>query len=215
MYHVFTLHVLTELLKQKKKKLFCLFVDYSKAFGSVWRVGLWVKLLGNGINGKLFRVIYNLYQNIKSCVMYSGKQSNYFNSYCGVRQGKNLSPVLFSLFLKDLEDFLINSNCSGINLNMPGNDLDAYLKLLKLLYADDMMIFATDPVTFQENINAFFEYSEYWRLNINLNKTKIFVFGVRNTINFGFKLGDDKIDIHVCDDFKYFGTVFTKYRTFF
>ena len=59
--HIFTLHVLTELLKRKKKKLFCLFVDYSKAFDSVWRVDLWMKLLGSGINGKIFRVIYNLY----------------------------------------------------------------------------------------------------------------------------------------------------------
>ena len=92
--------------------------------------------------------------------MYSGKESNSFNIYCGARQGKNLSPILFSLFLNDLEDFLINSYCSEINLNMPGNDLDAYLKILTLLYADDTVIFATDPATFQENINAFFEYSE-------------------------------------------------------
>ena len=135
-----------------------------------------MKLLGNGINGKLFRVINNLYQNIRSCVMYSGKQSNSFSSYCGDRQCENLSPVLFSLFLNDLEDCLVNSNCSGINLNMPGNDLDAYLKILTLLYADDTVIFATDPATFQEKIKAFFEYSERWRLNVNLNQTKILVF---------------------------------------
>ena len=52
---------------------------------------------------------------------------------------------------------LIDSNCSGINLNMPGNDLNAYLKKLTLLYADDTVISATYPATFQENINAFFE----------------------------------------------------------
>ena len=98
---------------------------------------------------------------------------------------------------------------------MPENDLDAYLKILTLLYADGMVIFATDPATFQENINTFFEYSERWRLNVNPNKTKILVSGVRNTMNFEFKLGDDKID--KCDDFKYRyrGTVFTKHRTFF
>ena len=96
---------------------------------------------------------------------------------------------------------------------MTGKDLDAYLKILTLLYADDSVIFETDPATFQENINAFSEYSERWRLNVNLNKTKILVFGVKNTMNFEFKLGDDKIDI--CDDFKYLGTVFTKHRTFF
>ena len=86
--HIFTLHALTEILKTKKKKLFCLFVDYSKAFDSVWRTGLWMKLLSNGINGKIFRIIFNMYQNIKSCVFHSGQQSDFFYSRCGVRQVK-------------------------------------------------------------------------------------------------------------------------------
>ena len=172
-----------------------------------------MKLLGSGINGTIFRVIYNLYQNIKSCVMYSGEKSNFFNSYWGVRQGENLSSVLFSLFLNDLEDFLSNSNYSGINLNMPENDLDIYLKILTLLYADDTVIFGTDPKSFQENSNVFFEYSRLWKLNINLSKSKFLIFGFRNTNNFEFKLGYDTIDI--CDEFKYLGTIFTKHRTFF
>ena len=211
--HIFTLHVLTELFKQKKKKLYCLFVDYSKAFDSVWRAGLWMKLLGHGINGKIFRVIYNLYQNIKSCIMYSGELSDFFRCYCSVRQGENLSPVLFSLFLNDLDDFLTNSNATSINLNMPGNDIEVYLKLFTLLYADDTVIFGTDPDSFQENINIFFEYSRQWKLNVNLNKTKILIFGIQNTDNLEFKLGDNKIDI--CDEFKYLGTVFTKRRSFY
>lgn len=76
--HIFTLHTLTEILKFKKKKLYCSFIDFSKAFDSVWRVGLWMKLLGNSINGKIFKTIYNLYQNIQSCVIHSGKQSSFF-----------------------------------------------------------------------------------------------------------------------------------------
>ena len=59
-----------------------------------------MKLLGSGINGKIFRVIYNLFQNVKSCVMQSGEKSNFFNSYWGVRQGENLSPVLFQSVFK-------------------------------------------------------------------------------------------------------------------
>ena len=65
-----------------------------------------MKLLGNTINGKLFRIIYNLYQNIKSCVMYAGNQSAFFQSYCGVRQGKTDLQFYSVYFLNDLESYL-------------------------------------------------------------------------------------------------------------
>ncbi|MEW8546068.1 MAG: reverse transcriptase family protein [Candidatus Thiodiazotropha sp.] len=211
--HIFNLHALTEILKSKNKRLFCSFIDFSKAFDSVWRIGLWMKLLSNNINGKIFRVIFNLYQNIKSCIIYSGKQSGFFQSYCGVRQGENLSPILFSLFLNDLEDYLTARRCLGINLTLPEDDVETFLKILVLLYADDTVIFGTDEKAFQENLDAFFDYSQLWKLNINYSKTKIMIFGARNIDNFQFKLGETNISI--CEEFKYLGVVFSKTRTFY
>ena len=49
--HIFTLHALTEILKSRNKKLFYAYIDFQKAFDSVWRIGLWMKLLGYSING--------------------------------------------------------------------------------------------------------------------------------------------------------------------
>ena len=121
--HIFVLHSLIELLKTKKMKLYCSFIDFSKAFDSVWRIGLWQKLIGNNIYGKLFRIIHNMYQNSKSCVSFSGEQSNYFKSFKGVRQGENLLPVLFALFLNDLETYLIQKNCRGIDIDFSGDQL--------------------------------------------------------------------------------------------
>ena len=43
--HILTLHSLIELFKYQKKKIYCTFIDFSKAFDSVWRIGLWRKLL--------------------------------------------------------------------------------------------------------------------------------------------------------------------------
>jgi hypothetical protein len=43
--NLFILHSLFNILKNKKKKLYCAFVDFAKAFDTIWRDGLWHKLL--------------------------------------------------------------------------------------------------------------------------------------------------------------------------
>ena len=55
--HIFSLNAIIELLRAQRKKVFCAFIDFSKAFDSVWRAGLWKKLLQTNIKGKLFTVI--------------------------------------------------------------------------------------------------------------------------------------------------------------
>ena len=96
--HIFALNSIIELLRHQKQKIYCTFIDFSKAFDSVWRVGLWQKLINSHINGKFLTVIKNLYHNIKSCVTVNNERSPFFESYCGVRQGENLSPVCSPYF---------------------------------------------------------------------------------------------------------------------
>ena len=50
--HVFVLHSLIEIMKNSNKKLFCCSIDFSQAFDSVWRVGLWQKLIKMTFMGK-------------------------------------------------------------------------------------------------------------------------------------------------------------------
>ena len=44
-----------------------------------------------------------LYLVAKSCVKYNGSLSEYFMCNVGVRQGENLSPLLFALYVNDFE----------------------------------------------------------------------------------------------------------------
>jgi hypothetical protein len=53
MTNIFSLYSLFEFLTLKKKKMFCAFIDFEKAFATDWREGLWCKLLMNNINGKM------------------------------------------------------------------------------------------------------------------------------------------------------------------
>ena len=70
--------------------------------------GLWSKLMSINVSGKILNVIKNMYDDIKSCISFNGIQTAFFARKNGVRQGENLSPVLFSIFLNNLETFLSN-----------------------------------------------------------------------------------------------------------
>jgi hypothetical protein len=87
-----------------------------------------MKLINHNIKGKCFKVIYNMYQNIRSCICNHNMYSDYFPCSIGVRQGENLSPLLFSLFL---EEYLTNSHCKGVQL--PG-DNDWHLNYMFSLF---------------------------------------------------------------------------------
>jgi hypothetical protein len=50
-------------------KRFCAFIDFEKAFDTVWRDGLWYKLFMCNIKDKMYNVILNLYNNIKSKIV--------------------------------------------------------------------------------------------------------------------------------------------------
>jgi hypothetical protein len=63
--NLFVIYMLISIMKNKKKKLYCAFIDFAKAFDTIWRKGLWHKLFGNEINGKMYKVIFNMYSGIK------------------------------------------------------------------------------------------------------------------------------------------------------
>jgi hypothetical protein len=62
------------------------------------------KLINAGVNGKVLKVVMNMYANAKSCLLsMTNAQKVFFQSNLGVRKGENLLPVLFALFLNDMK----------------------------------------------------------------------------------------------------------------
>ena len=80
-------------------------------------IGL-LKVLKHGIQGKTFDIIKNMYNETKSCVTVNGCSSTFFKCQQGVRQGEKLSPLLFSIYLNDLDNFMHTSGCKGIEINI-------------------------------------------------------------------------------------------------
>ena len=210
--HIFSLYALIELLKSHKQKLFCCFVDFSSAFDSVWRIGLWKKLLLAGVNGKVLNIILNMYEDIKSCVFSQGNTSSFFSSFAGVRQGENLSPILFSLYLNDLEAFLMHNSSAGLDIEFQNTNISLYFRLLVLLYADDTVLLCSNAEDLQCTLDKFDQYCAIWKLKVNIKKTKIVVFGARKTSQYQFHLGDEVVEI--AEKYKYLGVYFSQTRSF-
>jgi hypothetical protein len=211
--HVFVLHNLINMYLHKGKCLYGCFVDYRKAFDSVDRVELWQKLLKSDINGRILDVVVNLYEQAKSCLSVNGSVSDYFPCNVGVRQGENLSPLLFAIFLNDLELFLsraYNGSFYGskiISEALKTEDMVIYFKLYTLLYADDTILLADSPEELQKALDSMYEYCNIYKLQVNRSKTKIVVFSrgkIRKVPHFTY--GDKTLE--VVDDYTYLGVIF-------
>ena len=207
--NIMTLYCLTEYLKSNKKKLYCCFIDFTKALDNIWRAGLWQKLLKHGIRGKILTVIKNMYKEIKSCITVNGNSSGFFSCEKGVKQGENLSPLLFAIYLNDLETYLDLYNYKGVEIGIHDENVLIFLKLFVILYADDTIILSDDAKHFQDMLNVFNEYCKNWKLKINIEKTKVVIFGNYIRIrNVTFFIDGQSIEIE--KEFKYLGVLFTK-----
>lgn len=161
--HMFILKCIIDQYKKHKKELYICFVDFSKAFDRVWHEGLFYKLISAGISTKFYNILKDMYSKILLHVKINNNLSPVFHSLMGVRQGDNLSPTLFNIFINDIPTIL--DNCD------PTFYKDLQIKCL--MYADDLVILSETPTGIQKAINHLSNYCKTWKLEINTAKTKI------------------------------------------
>jgi len=165
---LFVLQSLIESHINNKQKLFCCFVDYLKAYDLTDRMHLWFKLIRSGIDGKLLSVFRSLYSQIKLGVKHMNSISDLFESDIGLLQGEICSPIMFSLFLNDIELHLQADINAGITIDQ----LSIYL----LLFADDAVLISKSAEGLQSSMDNLFEYYTKWNITVNVDKTKIVIF---------------------------------------
>ena len=76
-----------------RKRLYCAFIDFRKAFDSIDRYLLWIKMSKTGIQEKLLKVIKALYNHVKSCIGIDDRLRDYFLNNIGLMKGEVLSPI--------------------------------------------------------------------------------------------------------------------------
>ncbi|MCO5612696.1 hypothetical protein L7F22_066965 [Adiantum nelumboides] len=168
--HLISLRVLMEESRLKGKNLHCCFVDFTKAFDTIPRAGLWQRMEHIGVPIHLRMAVARQYQQVRCRLKTHAGLSREFGSNMGVKQGCPLSPTLFGLCIDQLEEYMF-----FIRTEEQEGPAIGMLVLVLLIYADDLALFAHTIEALQKLVDAIHAFCENTGLSVNVNKTKFII----------------------------------------
>ena len=141
-----------------------IYLDFAKAFDKVSHKRLFKKLESHGISGNVGKWIVNWLTGRRQKVYVSGVYSDWNNVISGVPQGSVLGPLLFLIFINDLDENILSS--------------------LKK-FADDTKLFReincnNDCQTLQDDVDKLIGWSEEWNMLFNVEKCSVMHLGRQN-----------------------------------
>jgi hypothetical protein len=162
---------------------------------NVNRWALWQVLKYYKVHSKLVSLLADLHSATQAAVRLGGQMGEWFGVDSGVRQGCVIAPLLFNIFI----DFVVKQallkmpeGC-GVKVEVRGRGGTAQLGgqslthevLAILLYADDMVLMAHDPVEMAEMLRVMDEVTLAYGMCINAGKTEIMVLDPAGTAQQG------------------------------
>ena len=166
-------------------RTFAAFFDYEKAYDKVWRDGLIHKMIALGIPTKFIRYVRHFLSGRNTRVEVNGTRSDTFRLNQGLPQGSSISPLLFLIFINDIDV-----------------DLDA--DTVASLFADDTATWTKDGKIkgskrelMQTEIDKILAWAKRWKMKVNEGKTKAMVFSSSSSDRKWdpqFKAGSTSID---------------------
>ena len=150
-----------------------IYLDFQKAFDKVPHQRLLLKLKAHGIGDSITDWIEQWLTDRRQRVVVDGEVSNWKSVLSGVPQGSVLGPILFLIYINDMDDS-ITSNV--------------------LKFADDTKLFRKvntdgDKQNLQNDLDRLVKWSEKWQMLFNFGKCKCLHTGHRN-LNVNYKMGD-------------------------
>jgi hypothetical protein len=142
------------------------FLDFAKAFDKVPHRRLIEKMKAVGVGGKLLAWVQNWLENRKQRVVLSGEASGWRPVRSGVPQGSVLGPVLFLIFIRDI-------------------DREAGPAEILKKFADDTKVGSRiqserDAIELQNTLNRLMDWAQKWGMQFNTKKCKVMHSGSRN-----------------------------------
>ena len=154
---------------ERGNKVFSCFLDVRKAFDRIWMDRILYKLFSElGLGGRMWKVMKDLYTNVKAQVLYAGSLSGKINVSQATGQGRILAPFMYKVYVNGLLCVLTN-HCYAIFING--------IRVPSPSFADDITLYALHPCFLKTFMSICYKYGIKWRYEFNHSKSGIVTFG--------------------------------------
>lgn len=198
---IFTLQHLIHSTQHHRGRLYVVFVDFRKAFDMVRRDLLLERCRQLGIHGPFMALLVKLYDTVCSRLLVNGQLGGPITTTTGTKQGSELSPLLFGLFVELLHDMF--------KLRLPGaGPVLSGMHVPDIMYADDVALVSTAPEQAQQLLDVLDVFCRLFGMEVNLapHKTCVVVFRrARTAVPAGFRLTYRGCQVAVQREYTYLG----------
>ena len=148
---------------ERQSSLYVNFIDFEKAFDSVDRDSLWLIMRSYGIPSKIVMIVKALYDDFECAAVNSQDTTQWFKIKTGVKQGYNMSGLLFLLVV----DWVMK------NTLQEGNTGIRWTKLENLDFADDITLLSSTRQHIQTKTDKLAHEAGKVGLKVNVHKCKL------------------------------------------
>ena len=151
-----------------------IYLDFSKAFDKVSHSLLLNKLHARQLPLQLINWIQAFLTNRRQRVVIDGEASGWLPVTSGVPQGSVLGPLLFGIFIDDLDNILTN----GTIIGKFADDT----KLTQVFNFNPVDAAPATPATLhlQTSLNQVLQWCDTWKLPLNIKKCVVLHYGLHN-----------------------------------
>ena len=184
-------------------RVFCSFLDASKAFDRLVHSGLFLKLMERNVPLVFLDIIISWYDGLTCRVKWGNYLGDWFSITAGVRQGGVLSPDFYCIYVEDLLTRLkdLKKGCYF-----------AGIFAAALFYADDMAILAPSIRGLNALLDICGAYCLEWDICLNAKKSRNLYFGKSIVITHEIVLNGRSIDW--ADEWLYLGVTLKSGKLF-